>query len=166
MEGANARNDRRAAASLSRPSLSDLSSKIGSTVSASSTPHISQQGPTLPSQLSLKAPASRRGSPPSGLDLMGATTRSVPATPLGLSNPAGHLSTNPGTPDLQTVNGRLITSSSHALDGANTDLQASLSRAANGQYENNSLNFSSVQAGLDEHLQVSRRVALRDNDDR
>jgi hypothetical protein len=90
--------------------------------------------------------------------MLSATTRSVPATPLGLSNSTSHMGTGPGTPDLQTVNGRLTTPGSHALDGANTDLQASLSRTPNGQYENSSLNLSSVQAGLDEHLQVGRRA--------
>jgi hypothetical protein len=138
---------------LTLPStLNDLSTKLGGTVSVGS-PHTIGQG-------RLKGPASRRGSPPGGLEPLSVTTRSVPATPLGMpNNLAAHLLKGPGTPDIQNVNGHLLSSQgSHGLgDNAvnSGDLQASLSRLPAGQYESSSLAFSSVQPGLDDSLDVS-----------
>ena len=58
--------------------------------------------------------------------------------------------------DIQTVNGRLVSPGGHGLEGtANAgDLQSSLSRLSNNQYDEGSLAFSSVQAGLDDAFQV------------
>jgi hypothetical protein len=117
---------------------------------------------------------SQRASPPGVMDhrLGGGTTatRSVPTTPLGLSNHigsngilSGQLLKGPSTPD---ANGRLSTPGSYGLDGATAaaaannqvDLQASLSRMPANTFDNannNALAFGSVQNDLDDPLQVS-----------
>lgn len=135
---------------LSAPS-EDIASKIlGNAVSASNTPIIQQQSQGGAHQHN-QAP-SRRGSPHSLLESLSATTRSVPATPLGISGSATHLLKTPGTPhtpDLQVMNGRIATPNSHLI-GENslsaTDLQASLSRIPTGAYDANSLTFNSIQS--------------------
>lgn len=125
---------------MTNPSLSLAGSpndhsttKLSGAVSASATPLVSQHSQGH-GQLS-------RRSSPSGL-LEGLNSRSVPATPLGISSA---LLKTPGTPltaDPSTLNGRLA---SHQLgDAINPgDLQASLSRLPAGQYD------------LDDSLQVS-----------
>ncbi|PPQ67410.1 hypothetical protein CVT25_005989 [Psilocybe cyanescens] len=145
------RSDRRATNPnliLSAPSDEKV---LGGVVSASSTPLISQQ-----SQGSAHAhnqgPTSRRGSPHSLLDSLSATTRSVPATPLGMPTPAGsHLLKTPGTPHNQDVlNGRISTPNPHSLNDSSVnaiDLQASLSRLPTGPYDSGSLTFNSIQSG-------------------
>ncbi|KAF8148360.1 hypothetical protein K438DRAFT_1779688 [Mycena galopus ATCC 62051] len=98
---------------LSAPS-SDASSGKLNTVSASTTP-LGQQHPQLVSHAQLST--SRRGSPPSLLESLNATTRSVPATPLGISNSAVHILKSPGTPhtpETQALNGRLASPRSSA----------------------------------------------------
>lgn len=103
-----------------------------------------------------QTPVSRRNSPPSLLDTLSATTRSVPATPLGIPNNATLKS--PGTPltsDMQTFNGRIATPSSHQMGDSAvnaTDLQASLSRLPPGAYDGSSLTFNSIQpAGREDY---------------
>ena len=98
-----------------------------------------------------QTPVSRRNSPPSLLDALSATTRSVPATPLGIPNNATHVLKSPGTPltsDMQTFNGRIATPSSHQIGDSAvnaSDLQASLSRLPPGAYDGSSLTFNSIQ---------------------
>lgn len=153
-EGSAPRADRRTVTNpnltLSAPS-EDIASKIlGGAVSASSTPLIQQQSQG-PSHAHNQGPSSRRGSPHSLLDSLSATTRSVPATPLGISGTTSHMLKTPGTPhtpDMQVMNGRIATPNSQQL-GENsvnaTDLQASLSRLPAG-YDNTSLTFNSIQS--------------------
>jgi hypothetical protein len=110
----------------------------------SATPLVQQtsQGSTL----SHNQPSSRRGSPHSLLE----TTRSVPATPLGLSSNGSHLLKTPGTPhtpEIQIMNGLIATPNSHQLTDSSVnagDLQASLSRLPTGPYDS-SLTFNSIQ---------------------
>ncbi|KAL0059676.1 hypothetical protein AAF712_013579 [Marasmius tenuissimus] len=147
-DGLASRSDRR---SVTNPNL-NLSNdihggKLPGTVSASSTPLVPQhpQG-----HQHIPAPSSRRGSPPNLLDGLNATTRSVPATPLGISAAPSHLLKTPGTPltESQLLNGRL--SGSHGLGDSPvnpTDLQASLSRLGSNRYENGSLGYN---GGLDD----------------
>jgi hypothetical protein len=153
-DGASLRADRRTVTNpnltLSAPS-NDLS-KLG-TVSASATPLV-QQHPQLSTHT--QVPTSRRGSPPTLLESLNATTRSVPATPLGIPNSAVHILKSPATPhtpDTQALNGRLASVGESAVNA--NDLQASLSRLPAGQYDNGSLTFTSIQPGLDDTLQVS-----------
>ncbi|KAF8164146.1 hypothetical protein K438DRAFT_2067555 [Mycena galopus ATCC 62051] len=76
----------------------------------------------------------RHGSPPSLLENLNATTRSVPATPLGISNSMVHIFKSPGTPHMpetQALNGRLASVSENVVNAG--DLQASLSRLPLGQ---------------------------------
>lgn len=165
-DGVTSRSDRR---TVTNPNLTvssasgDLSvmGKLGGSVSASSTPHIQQQPQGISPQAHLQGSSSRRSSPPVTLDGLSATTRSVPATPLGPSTAGvSHLikrDGTPHTPDPQGLSGRITSQGSHTLaDNAvsASDLQASLSRLPPGQYENGSLTFSSIQAGLDDSLQV------------
>jgi len=117
----------------------------------SASPLIPQQsqGPTHAHNA---GPASRRGSPHSLLDSLSATTRSVPATPLGIPANAPHLLKTPGTPhtpDTQALSGRIATPNSHQIPENSlnaTDLQASLSRLPTGPYDNGSLTFNSIQS--------------------
>lgn len=144
------RSDRRTVTNpnltLSGPS-DDISSKIVGNVSA--TPLVTQtsQGSTNSHS---QAPTSRRGSPHSLLENLSAT-RSVPATPMGLSSNGSHLLKTPGTPhtpDIQMMNGRIATPSSHQLADSSVnagDLQASLSRLPAGPYDTGSLTFNSIQ---------------------
>lgn len=117
----------------------------------STSPLIAQQSQG-PMHAHNPGPASRRGSPHSLLDNLSATTRSVPATPLGISGHAPHLLKTPGTPhtpDMQALNGRIATPNSHQVpeNSVNaTDLQASLSRLPAGPYDNGSLTFNSIQS--------------------
>ena len=126
--------------------------KLG-TVSASATPLLQQN-----SQHGNHAqvPSSRRGSPPSLLESLNATTRSVPATPLGLPNSAVHILKSPGTPhtpETQALSARLAAVGESAVNPS--DLQASLSRLPSSQYDSGSLTFNSIQTGsLDDPLQV------------
>ncbi|KDR85232.1 hypothetical protein GALMADRAFT_233963 [Galerina marginata CBS 339.88] len=149
-EGSAPRTDRRTVTNpnltLSAPS-DDI---LGGSVSASATPLLPQQ-----SQGS-NQPTSRRGSPHSLLDSLSATTRSVPATPLGIPSSTAHLLKTPGTPqDIQALNGRISTPNSHQLSDSSVnaiDLQASLSRLPAGPYDNSSLTFTSIQStGRDDY---------------
>ncbi|KAG7090722.1 hypothetical protein E1B28_009814 [Marasmius oreades] len=142
------RSERR---SVTNPSLNlsnDLhGNKLGGTVSASSTPLVAQHPQGHPH---IPTPSSRRGSPPNLLEGLNATTRSVPATPLGISANPSHLLRTPGTPltETQILNGRL--SATHGLGDSPvnpTDLQASLSRVVANRYENGSLGYT---GGLDD----------------
>ncbi|KAJ6569616.1 ARM repeat-containing protein [Mycena capillaripes] len=137
---------------LSAPSNDHAGGKLG-TVSASATPLV-QQHPQLGTHTHAQLPTSRRGSPPSLLESLNATTRSVPATPLGIANSAVHILKSPGTPhtpETQALNGRLASVGESAVNA--NDLQASLSRLPSGQYDNGSLTFNSIQPGLDDGLQ-------------
>ncbi|KAF8128321.1 hypothetical protein K438DRAFT_2000386 [Mycena galopus ATCC 62051] len=120
---------------------------------APSTTLLGQQHPQLVSHAQLST--SRRGSPPSLLESLNATTRSVPATPLGISNSAVYILKSPGTPhtpETQALNGRLASVGENAVNAG--DLQASLSRLPSGQYDGGSLTFNSIQSsGLDDTLQ-------------
>ncbi|KAF9017168.1 hypothetical protein BDZ89DRAFT_385880 [Hymenopellis radicata] len=147
-DGLASRTDRR---TVTNPNLNlsgaavDLNGKLAGTVSASSTP-LHPQG-----HLHVRPPSSRRGSPPSILESLNGTTRSVPATPLGISN--NPLLKTPGTPLSEApMNGRL----SHQLGDNNispSDLQASLSRISSGQYDGSGLSYHSSQGGLDDAMQ-------------
>ncbi|KAJ6451800.1 hypothetical protein C8R45DRAFT_1113394 [Mycena sanguinolenta] len=112
---------------------------------------------TLHPQLGSHAqlPTSRRGSPPSLLESLNSTTRSVPATPLGIPNSAVHILKSPDTPhtpETQGLNGRLASVGESAVNAG--DVQASLSRLLSGQYDGGSLTFNSIQpGGLDDTLQ-------------
>ncbi|KAJ6573985.1 ARM repeat-containing protein [Mycena vulgaris] len=150
-EGLSLRADRRTVTNpnltLSAPSNDPSGGKLN-TVSASATP--------LVQQLSNHAqvPSSRRSSPTSLLESLNATTRSVPATPMGIPNSALHILKSPATPhtpDAQVMNGRLSAVGESAVNA--NDLQASLSRLPSGQYDNGSLTFNSIQPGLDDTLQ-------------
>ncbi|KAJ7275587.1 armadillo-type protein [Mycena haematopus] len=139
---------------LSAPSNDVTSGKLN-TVSASATP-LGQQHPQLGSHAThAQLPTSRRGSPPGLLESLNATTRSVPATPLGIPNSAVHILKSPGTPhtpETQGLNGRLASVGESAVNAG--DLQASLSRLPSGQYDGGSLTFNSIQpGGLDDTLQ-------------
>ena len=141
------RSERRA---VTNPNLTlsgppeDVSSKIiGSVVSATPMVQQTSQGSTHSHN---QPSTSRRGSPHSLLE----TTRSVPATPLGLSSNGSHLLKTPGTPhtpEIQIMNGLIATPNSHQLTDSSVnagDLQASLSRLPTGPYDS-SLTFNSIQ---------------------
>jgi hypothetical protein len=132
----------------------DIQSGFGS-ASASATPLVSQHSQGVSHQ----PPSPRHGSPLGLLDGMNGTTRSVPATPLGLSST--HIMKSPGTPlgDSQGMNGRLSSHGSH-LNDALSDIQASLSRLPSGRYENGALNFNGIQPGLDEPYGVDSGYGL------
>ncbi|KAL0576379.1 hypothetical protein V5O48_005600 [Marasmius crinis-equi] len=146
-DGLASRSERR---SVTNPSLNlnDIhGGKLPGTVSASSTPLVPQhpQG-----HQHIPAPSSRRGSPPNLLDGLSATTRSVPATPLGMPANPSHLLKTPGTPltESQLLNGRLSVSHGLGENSVNAaDLQASLSRLGPNTYENGSLGYT---GGLDD----------------
>ncbi|KZT22110.1 ARM repeat-containing protein [Neolentinus lepideus HHB14362 ss-1] len=153
-DGLLVRSDRRTVTNppLNLGSAIDLANKIGSTVSASATPHLQQS-----------LASSRRGSP-LGLNIndpMSIATRSVPGTPLaGLPSAASQFLKTPGTPlspDPQSLNGRLTTSSGQLGDSSISagDLRSSLSRAPSAQYDGSStpLTFNSIQSSLDDSLQ-------------
>ncbi|KAF8973836.1 armadillo-type protein [Flammula alnicola] len=160
-EGSATRTDRRTVTNpnltLSAPS-DDIAAKIlGGTASASGTPLIPQQSQGA-SHAHNQGPSSRRGSPHSLLDSLSATTRSVPATPLGMPTNAPHLLKTPGTPhtpDIQVLHGRIATPNSHQISENSvnaTDLQASLSRLPTGPYDTGSLTFNSIQStGRDDY---------------
>jgi hypothetical protein len=143
------RSDRRTVTNpnltLSAPPDDVLIKSVGS-----ATPLVQQtsQG----SSLSHNQPLSRRGSPHSLLE----TTRSVPATPLGLSSNGSHLLKTPGTPhtpEIQITPIQLTDSSVNA-----GDLQASLSRLPTGQYDS-SLTFNSIQStGREDVCLFSRHI--------
>jgi hypothetical protein len=152
-EGSSVRVDRRATnpnLTLSAPS-DDIASKIlGGSVSTSGTPLLS--GPSQGSTHLNQGPTSRRGSPHSLLESI--STRSVPATPLGIPTNGGHLLKTPGTPhtpDVQILGGRIATPNPHQITDSSvsaTDLQASLSRLPAGPYDNGSLNYNSIQPNV------------------
>lgn len=89
------------------------------------------------------------------LESLNGTTRSVPATPLGISNNPQHLMKTPSTPLTDTLGSRM---GSHQLgDGTvnSGDLQPSLTRLTpTAQYENGPLSFNSSQGSLEESMQV------------
>ncbi|KAJ7596798.1 ARM repeat-containing protein [Mycena floridula] len=137
------RSDRR---TVTNPNLTlnDNGNKLG-TVSASATPLVPQH-----SQNHVQHAGSRRSSPPGILE--GLNTRSVPATPLGISSA---LLKTPGTPlsgDPQSLNGRLGQAPHQLGDAVNAgDLQASLSRLPAGQYENGSMGMSNLDDPLQQY---------------
>jgi hypothetical protein len=141
------RSDRR---TVTNPNLTfsapsdDISSKIiGNAVSA--TPLV-QQTSQSSTHSHNKPPISRRGSPHSLLENL-STTRSVPATPMGLSSNGSHLLKTPGTPHTSEIHALITTPNSHQLTDSSVnagDLQASLSRLPAGPYES-SLTFNSTQ---------------------
>lgn len=155
------RSDRR---TVTNPNLTvsapsdDVSSKmLGGSGSSSGTP--------LPSQ----GPSSRRGSPHSFLESLSNNTRSVPATPLGLTSNASHLlktAGTPRTPDMVTYNGRISTPNSqlvHESSMGGNELQASLSRVSSASYDNNNFVYNSAQPGRDDvraHSQSSSKVLI------
>ncbi|KAF9535778.1 armadillo-type protein [Crepidotus variabilis] len=122
------RSDRRTVTNpnltLSGPS-DDVSKGLVGSGSAAGTPHVPQ------------GPISRRGSPHSLMENL-STTRSVPATPLGMPGSASHLLKTPGTPHTPDIHGRIATPSGQLM-GENPltggDLQASLSRLSTTNYE-------------------------------
>ena len=119
---------------VSAPSDDTAPKLLGGTGSTSGTPLISH------------GPSSRRGSPHSLLS----TTRSVPATPLGLSP---NMLKTPGTPitsEVQTFNGRTRTPTPNSQLVAdnmmgNIELQGALSRLPHGSYDNGNVPYTSVQ---------------------
>lgn len=145
-EGFLSRADRR---TVTNPNLT-FSSPIEDRAPGSLSANVS---PLIPQGPQGQSPSSRRGSPHSLLDGISATTRSVPATPLGLSNTAAHLLKTPGTPmtpDPHLLNGRISTPGSHSLNDNGNDLQASLSRLSGNQF-NSSLAFGPLQStGIDD----------------
>jgi len=128
---------------VTNPAEQHALNKLNGISSASNTP-------LIPSQAQASS-LSRRASPPGLLDgLTNGITRSVPATPLGISPSASQLLKTAGTPGLNdSVNGRL---SAQPHDGSLNvgDLHASLSRLPQGQYENGGLGYSPVQPNVDE----------------
>ncbi|KAF8167867.1 pumilio-family RNA binding protein [Crassisporium funariophilum] len=151
-DGSAARSDRRNVTNpnltLSAPS-DDISSKVIG--GGMSTPLVAQQSQGSAHSHS-QAPTSRRGSPHSLLESLSATTRSVPATPLGMASNGAHLLKTPGTPhtpEIQVLNGRIATPNSIQITESSlsaTDLQASLSRLPTGPYDGGSLTFNSIQS--------------------
>jgi hypothetical protein len=116
-------------------SLNDINNnKISHPVSGTTTPLVQQHSP-----LHGTLPTSRRGSPNSLLESLSATTRSVPATPLGLSSTTAHLLKTPGTP---------LGSQSSKLG----ELPGAISRLPSGQYDSynaTSALDATLQYGLD-----------------
>ncbi|KAG6895519.1 hypothetical protein C0992_000863 [Termitomyces sp. T32_za158] len=109
----------------------------------------------VPNLSHVPSPSPRRGSPPSLLDGISSTARSVPGTPLGVHGNTNHLKAPQGSPNIAEallLNTRL--SGHHQMSetsGSPNDLQASLSRMNQQSYDNPSLAFSSMKAGpLDE----------------
>lgn len=101
---------------------------------------------------------SRRGSPlPMGdpLAQIGASTRSVPGTPLGglPSSVAAHLmrsgAATPLSSEIPNVNGRLGSQLNDSPVNAH-DLQASLTRLGNSSQYDSPLTFNSIRSGLDD----------------
>ncbi|KAL4264420.1 PUM-HD domain-containing protein [Pleurotus pulmonarius] len=149
-QGLSSRNERRNVTSPNVP-LHDM--KLAGVVSASATPLLQQH-----SQSSL-LPSSRRGSPPSFLDTL-ASTRSVPATPLGIPSAVPHILKTPGTPrtpDTGVLSARITSHGSSFGDHSPisaSDLGASLSRLPSGQFDgsyspNGSALDDSIQYGVD-----------------
>ncbi|KAF8912896.1 ARM repeat-containing protein [Gymnopilus junonius] len=146
-EGSAPRTDRRTVTNPNVTLSAPDDGILGGTVTTSATPLLQQQsqGPS-----SNQTPNSRRGSPHSLLDGLSTTTRSVPATPMGLPSTTAHLMKTPGTPqEVQIMNGRISAASSHQVqDGSANpiDLQPSLSRLPPGPYDSGSLTYNSVQS--------------------
>lgn len=137
-EGLLSRTDRRTVTNPNLTFSSPLEDKAPGSLSVNVSPLI-PQGPRG------QSPSSRRGSPHSLLDGLSTTTRSVPATPLGLPHSASHLFKNPGTPlspDPQLLNGRISTPGAHSLNDNASDLGSSLSRLPN--------QFDSFGTGIDD----------------
>ncbi|KAF9072675.1 ARM repeat-containing protein [Rhodocollybia butyracea] len=151
-EGISSAKERR---TVTNPGLSpEVQVGLGS-VSASATPLLSQH----PQGISHQPPSPRHGSPLGLLEGMNGTTRSVPATPLGLAS--NHILKTPGTPlgDSQGMNGRLSNQGAHLSEAMN-EIQASLSRIPSARYENGALNFNGMQQGLDEPYGVDAGYGL------
>lgn len=136
-----------------------LASKLGNSVSASTTPLLQQHQQGL-AYLSSQGTLSRRGSPPSMTDTLSSISipRSVPTTPLpGLSGTPSHLMKAPGTPlsaDTQGLSGRLSSAGIHSLNDMNGgDLRPSLSRLSS-QFDNGSMGFNNMQPNLDDSMRV------------
>lgn len=153
-DGLSSRNDRR---TVTNPTLSlspaaiDANGKLAGSVSASGTPMVPQHPQGHPH---VRPPSSRRGTPPIMLESLNGTTRSVPATPLGISNNPQHLMKAPSTPLTDALGSRM---GSHQLGDSTVnsgDLQPSLTRLTpTAQYENGPLSFNSSQGSLEESMQ-------------
>lgn len=131
---------------VTNPGEQHINGKLNGISSASGTPMI-------PPQVQTSVTMSRRASPPGFMEgLTNGMTRSVPATPLGISPSASQLLKTPGTP-LTEQTGRLSAQPQLLPDGSlsATDLHASLSRLPQGQYENGSMGFSPIQPAVDEY---------------
>ena len=147
-EGLSSRIDRR---TVTTPTVTltssplDLNPALANAVSGTSTPPVSQH-----SQITFapagQGPSSRRGSPSVAIDGL-STARSVPATPLSISNGGtSHMLQAPGTPltpDTQSLSGRLSAQGSqHLGNESNSEIQPSLSRMPSSQFDNTtSLSF-------------------------
>ncbi|KAG9314721.1 ARM repeat-containing protein [Chiua virens] len=128
-DGINSKVERR---TVTNPTLTltsmDLNGRLAAAISGTSTPHGGQQ-----SQMNLAsagAPTSRRGSPSGPLDGLNTATRSVPATPLSISNVVAY--PRKGT---------------HTDESAKVDIQPSLSRLPSSQFSDPGLSFE--QYGVD-----------------
>jgi hypothetical protein len=145
-DGLPARTARRVA---TNPPIGGLGDKVNGTASATATPLLQQPI------------GSRRGSPlpmpmpiPDTLAQMAAAARSVPGTPLGgLPNSvAAHLMRSGAATPLSNeigVGSRLGSQLNESPVNAH-DLQASLTRLGNTQYDNNPLTFNSIRSSLDD----------------
>ncbi|KAJ3997910.1 ARM repeat-containing protein [Lentinula boryana] len=148
-----AKSERR---TVTNPGLTLASPDGLGSISASATPLVSHHSQGVSHQ----PPSPSHGSPLGLLESMNGTTRSVPATPLGLSS--NHIMKTPGTPGLgepQVMNGRMSTQGTHLNDAM--DIQASLSRVPSSRYENGALNFNGIQQGhLDDPYGVDSSYGL------
>ena len=141
-DGLTSRSDRR---TVTNPSLTISASADDRPAPASATPLLQQhsQGHSHGQTVS-----SSRGSPPTLLDNLTVTTRSVPATPLaGIPGNSSHLKTpaTPHTPDTHALSSRVSSQSSHQPNDNTVnaaELQASLSRISPSQYENSSMAYN------------------------
>ncbi|KAJ7835895.1 ARM repeat-containing protein [Mycena olivaceomarginata] len=134
---------------LSAPSDDTPNGKLN-TIAASATPHV-QQHPQLVSHTThSQLPTSRRGSHPSLLESLNATTQSVPATLLGLSTSAVHILKSPGTPhtpETQGLNGCLASVGESAVNTG--DLQQQYGGGMDSVYglDANGYNLYGFEAG-------------------
>ncbi|KAF4584812.1 hypothetical protein EYR38_002043 [Pleurotus pulmonarius] len=148
-EGLSSRNERR---NVTSPNVPSHDMKLAAVVYASATPLLQQH-----SQSAL-LPSSRRGSPPSFLDTL-ASTRSAPATPLGIPSAVPHILKTPGTPrtpDTGVLSARITSrgSSSFGVSPISaSDLGASLSRLPSGQFDDS---YSPNGSALDDSMQACR----------
>lgn len=137
----------------------DLSARLSTVVSGTSTPPVSQH-PQMTLGSVGPVPSSRRSSPAGALESF-AATRSVPATPLSITNGNSHLLQAPGTPltpDGQSMSGRISAQGSqHLGNETKTDIQPSLSRLPSGQYDG-SAPLSFEQYSVDSAYNLNNRL--------